>query len=457
MHYAMFNESYPPQTDGVAQTTRNYAVWLNRKHGECCVVAPQHALATGHEHDEEFPVIRFASMPLFVVKEYSLGLPQIAFRTSQRLDSFPLDIVHAHCPFASGTLALKTAVKKDIPLVATFHTKFAEDFAQRLKMENAGKIAAKYTAKFFAQADEAWAVNSSTAKTLQEYGYRGHITVMPNGCDLEPLERTADNRRRVLDKYSLPDRPVLLFVGRVVEQKNVPFLLKSLGILKQSTDFSLLVVGDGEGVAPYQKLAHELGIADRVKFAGAIRQREPLRSVYAAADLFVLPSIYDNAPLVVREAAACGCPSALITGSNAAEGIEHGINGFTSELDPAAYAALLGNALTNPGLLRAAGENARQTVYVSWESIVDRVAVEYNRIITEYKDKKAAEKGRRRRYSIPTALAREILNKQVVRLRFTRKNLNRLAHRRVTLLQLKNAQTIEKLRVELKKRKLIRK
>lgn len=63
MYYAMFNESYPPQTDGVAQTTRNYAVWLNRKHGQCCAIAPQHALA-GNAAKEDFPVIRFISMPL---------------------------------------------------------------------------------------------------------------------------------------------------------------------------------------------------------------------------------------------------------------------------------------------------------------------------------------------------------------------------------------------------------
>jgi hypothetical protein len=141
MYYAQFNDSYPPQTDGVAQTMRNYAVWLNKMQDTtCCVVTPQHRLA---DDRELFPVIRFISVPLPLAKEYNLGLPEIAFRTTVRLDSLPLDLVHAHCPFASGTLALMTARKKNIPMVATFHTKFADDFAQRLKMENAGKIAAK--------------------------------------------------------------------------------------------------------------------------------------------------------------------------------------------------------------------------------------------------------------------------------------------------------------------------
>ena len=220
MYYAQFNDSFPPVTDGVAQAMLNYALWLNRKHATCCAVTPQHPMADDHE---EFQVIRFASMPMLIEKEYMLGLPEIAFKSAHILESLPLNLVHAHCPFASGTLAMMTARKKNIPLVATFHSKYADDFTQRLKTENAGKLAAWYTARFYSEADEVWAVNNSTARTLQEYGYRGPVTVMPNGCDFEPMERTGENRRKILSRFALEDKPLLLFVGRLVEQKNVGF------------------------------------------------------------------------------------------------------------------------------------------------------------------------------------------------------------------------------------------
>lgn len=446
MYYAQFNDSFPPLTDGVAQTVRNYALWLNRKYGSCCVVTPQHPLADDHE---EFQVMRFVSMPLFVVKDYKLGLPDIAFKTFHRLDTLPLDIVHSHCPFASGSLALMIARKKNVPLVATFHTKFADDFAQRLKMEKAGEIAAKYTAKYFSQADEVWAVNAASAQTLQEYGYRGPVTVMPNGCDFVPLQRTPENRQKVLKQFRLQDRPLLLFVGRIVEQKNISFLLNSLGILAKTTDFSALLVGDGEGLPAYQKQAKVLGIADRVKFPGTMRDRELLRRVYAAADLFVLPSVYDNAPLVVREAASCGCPSALIEGTNAAEGITDGVNGFTAKLDPASYAGMIGNVLSNPGLLRAAGDSARETVYVSWEGIIDRVASEYGRVIAEYKDKKAVLSKKRRYVSIPAVFARELINRQTVRIKFTAKNLDRQSKQRTAEMQRRNKRRIREFKSRL--------
>jgi 1,2-diacylglycerol 3-alpha-glucosyltransferase len=443
MYYGQFNDSYPPQTDGVAQTMRNYAVWLNKMPDtKCCVVTPQHIKA---DDKEAFPVIRFISMPLLLVKEYNLGLPEIAFRTTVKLGSLPLNLVHAHCPFASGTLALMTARKKNIPLVATFHTKFADDFAQRLKMENAGKIAARYTATYFSQADEVWAVNSSSARTLAQYGYRGAVTVMPNGCDFAPMERTPAIRKLVLDHFQLPDKPLLLFVGRVVEQKNIGFLLKSFSQIK-GVDCNLLLVGDGESFPHYHKMVAELGITNRVKFAGVIRDRSMLRNIYASADIFTLPSVYDNAPLVVREAASCGCPSALIAGSDAAEGVVDGKNGFTAALDTAAYAKALENALKNPDLIRSTGEDARKTVYVSWESVVHRAAGEYQRIISTYNEAQAIAQGRRRYYSIPVTIAQEIFNKQAVRVRFTTKRVNRIAKLKTLDIQKKTIVKIKDMR-----------
>ncbi len=442
MYFAEFNDSFPPQTDGVAQTTRNYAYWLNKKHAPTCVVAP----AFNNVRDrEEFPVIRFISMPLFLDKDYKLGLPEIAFRTSRRLDELPLSLVHAHCPFMSGTLALQTARKQGIPLVATFHTKFADDFAQRVKIENAYKLAAGYTAKFFAQADAVWTVNHASAETLREYGYRGPVTIMPNGCDFAPHERSAENRAAILQQYGLEDVPLLLFVGRVVEQKNIGFLLESLALIRGEARFHLLIVGDGEGMPHFRKKVTELGLQHEVRFAGAVRDRVLLQNIYAAADLFTFPSVYDTDGLVKREAASCGCPSALIEGSNAAEGIVDGFDGFTTPLDRNAYAALLLNCIRNPELLVRVGLQSRDSVYVSWETVVDRAYEEYKNIIANYDQKKAYAQGKRH-YSVPLAVAYEIYSKQAVRVKFTTRAINREARHRTVVIQKAAIHNIRRLR-----------
>ena len=74
-------------------------------------------------------------------------------------------------------------------------------------------------------------------------------------------------------------------------------------------------------------------------FTGFVGDREEILSLYRRADLLVFPSVYDNAPMVVREAAAMGTPALLVRGSCSAEGVTHGDNGFLCEADPASIAS----------------------------------------------------------------------------------------------------------------------
>ena len=68
-----------------------------------------------------------------------------------------------------------------------------------------------------------------------------------------------------------------------------------------------------------------------MNFVGRISDREVLQGLYLSADLLFFPSVYDNSPLVVREAASMGVPSLLTVGSNAAEAVRKDISGFTAE------------------------------------------------------------------------------------------------------------------------------
>lgn len=84
---------------------------------------------------------------------------------------------------------------------------------------------------------------------------------------------------------------------------------------------------------------------------GSITERERLKLYYAAADLFLFPSLYDNAPLVVREAAALHTPSLLIKGSTSAEVIHDSVNGFLSDNSVTAYASRISQLLETPQLI----------------------------------------------------------------------------------------------------------
>jgi len=125
--------------------------------------------------------------------------------------------------------------------------------------------------------------------------------------------------------------PVVLFVGSDYERKGLPALLAAFARWPQDKA-ELWVVGYDKQQAAMQQRAERLGIAGRVRFFGA---QKDVRPFYGAADLFVLPTLYDPFPNAALEALACGLPVVTTTSCGAAELITEA-NGAAS--DDAVYA-----------------------------------------------------------------------------------------------------------------------
>jgi len=152
--------------------------------------------------------------------------------------------------------------------------------------------------------------------------------------------------------------------------------LETLGALSEM-DFTAYFVGQGYAALQLELLSGRLGIAEKVRFTGVIHDRQLLMRYYAAADLFLFPSLYDNAPLVVREAAAMGTPSLLVEGSTAAEIICDGVNGFLTKNNKEAMAVKIRQIISNRQLLKDVGHIASKTVANSWEHIIGMVQQRY--------------------------------------------------------------------------------
>lgn len=149
--------------------------------------------------------------------------------------------------------------------------------------------------------------------------------------------------------------------------------------------FKMLFVGEGYACKDMKKMVKQTQLTDQVKFLGLITDRDELRYVYALADLFVFPSLYDNSPLVIQEAAAYDVPSIMVRGSSSAEGITDKVNGFLIENSSEALASLVMEIMKYPEVIRLAGEGARKSIYRNWEFIADDVYHRYLEIINNYK------------------------------------------------------------------------
>lgn len=392
MKIAITGESFAPQCDGVAVCIQNYAKIINENYGTSYVIVPTEE--TRDVSSFPYEIIEYPASKPIIADQYKIGLP-ITYKLNKKLNEIPVDIIHSHSPFVSGILAFSVAKKRGLPHITTFHSKFKDDVNQRLKFnfELPGELVARYVAAFYDRCDYVWAVSSGTASTLKEYGYKGDIFVMPNGCDMPVTHMDANVRNDIAQEYDLnPDKPILLFVGRITYTKNIHLIVKALGALKRrDREFSMLFVGGGEDMEKIKALVSDQGLECCVKFAGKVMDRHKLRNIYASSDLFVFPSVYDNAPLVVREAAACGCASLLIKGSNSAEGVINGENGILTAEHVADIALGIDDAL-NKYNLEEMGRKARETIYVSWDDVLKKVTDEYSRIIEDWNATKHKKK-----------------------------------------------------------------
>lgn len=374
----LFNDCFPPIMDGVSLTTQNYAYWLNRKAGNVCVVTPKSPDAVD---EEEYPIYRYSSIPIPMRKPYRLGFPRIDWPFHERIRKLSFDLVHAHCPFSSGGLALKIAREQRIPIVATFHSKYRADFERAIPSRLVVDYLIRKVIRFYEAADEVWIPQAAVEETLREYGYRGPVEVVDNGNDFageQAVDHIREEARRALGIR--PGQAVFLFVGQHIWEKNLAFLLDALARLGD-VPFRMYFIGSGYAAADLRQRATLLGLDDKVTFVGTIVERSVLKRYYAAADLFLFPSLYDNAPLVVREAAALHTPSVLLRNSTASEIISDSVNGFLSEGSVEAYAARLRQVLQVPLLMKHVGEEASRTIARSWQNVAEEVYDRYTSLI----------------------------------------------------------------------------
>ncbi|MBQ7531030.1 MAG: glycosyltransferase [Paludibacteraceae bacterium] len=384
----LFNDNFPPVLDGVALTVQNYAYWLHQKGHNVSVITPYAPGAGEVIKEASYPVYRFTSIPIPFRHPYRFGMPYFSPIFLQEWQNMKFDLVHAHCPFTTATLARSAAKSQHIPLVATFHSKYRQDFEHNVPSKDIVDMMVKRVVRFYEKADEVWIPQAAVEPTLREYGYKGAVTVVENGNDFStPVEQIKVMRKQMREELGLEqDELMLLFVGQHIWEKNIGFILDSLALIRD-LPFQLFMVGTGYAVHDIRTKIKQLGLAAKVTMLGNIHDRERLKRIDAAADLFLFPSLYDNAPLVVREAAAMHTPALMLQDSTAAEVIQPDKNGFLTPNDTQAYADRIRFLMQQPELLERVGQNASKTIARSWEDVMDEVILRYRDIKESYKIK----------------------------------------------------------------------
>jgi glycosyltransferase involved in cell wall biosynthesis len=355
MRIGMMADGYKPHVSGVT----NY-IALNKNHLE----------KMGHEvfvftfgdvdfADDENNVIRSPGLPLLDTGFY------INLRHSQPARRLlgTMDVVHAHHPFLSGSLALRYCRPRGIPIAFTNHTRYdlyAQAYLPVLADVIGETTMATYLPVFCRHCDLVIAPSAGMRDVLVRFGVDSPVEVVPNGVDLRPFRQPVNPLQRSDYGFTAED-VILIYVGRLGPEKNLSFLLRSFAGAYQAFDhISLFIVGDGPEREILQDNIHHAHLENRVHFTG-LAPYDQLPRYLAMADAFVTASVTEVHPLSVIEAMASGLPVLGIQSPGVGDTVEDGVTGLLApEADLAAFTAKMVRMVTQHEQRKTMAKNAYQ-------------------------------------------------------------------------------------------------
>lgn len=382
-------DSFFPMVDGVTMVMDNYAKRLI-KYANVIVFVPEYVNQKYDDSKLPYKVVRCKSLDIPFL-DYEMPIPKLDKNFKDQLKDYDLDIVHIHSPFMMGELGISYARKHNIPVVATMHSQFKQDFKRAVKSDKMATALNKIPIHTFNKCDECWAVNAEVARIFHEdYGYKTKPKVMNNATEMLPVKDIEKAKNVINEKHNiLPDEKVLLFVGRINKLKNIMFIANTIKyikeIIKPKYKFRMLFVGSGQDEEELKEKIKENNIEDVVTMCGRVINRELLASYYARADLFIFPSLYDASSIVQIEAASQHTPVVFIKGSATSCMIKDKVNGFLSENNIKDFAEVINTALTNDELYKKVSTNCYNQLYKNWDDVIEEVYNNYLRLIENHK------------------------------------------------------------------------
>ncbi|MBE2295915.1 MAG: glycosyltransferase family 1 protein [Phycisphaerales bacterium] len=366
LRIAIVTETYRPEVNGVAITIgRLVDGLLARGHTVQLFRPRQHSHDTPSQNGtlEEWPVAG-ASLPCY--REMRMGFPAKRLLL-ERWRQTPPDVVHIITEGPLGHSALAVAHRLDLPVFSDFHTNF-HAYSRHYGLGLLARPIVAYLRRFHNQSDRTLVPTEELATELHALGFR-KLQVLARGVDT----RLFDPARRDLALRQSwganPTDPVVLYVGRLAAEKNLPLVLaayRALRTLRPAT--RLVLVGDGPLAARLHARHPE------IIFSGT-RTGVDLARHYASADLFLFPSLTETFGNVTLEAMASGLAVVAFDYAAAHRHIVHGESGLLVLCgDKAAFIESATRLINDCVLRENLKQSARQAVLeFDWECIWQRL------------------------------------------------------------------------------------
>lgn len=362
MRIALVTETFPPEVNGVALTIERSVRHMRRSGHDVMLVRPR--------QDGELPERGLSQwlahgMRIPMYPELRIGLAS-STAMCRAFEQFDADLVHVATQGPLGHAAVSAASHQGIAVTSDFRTNF-HIYCQHYGLGFASASVMRYLRKFHNRTAATFVPCQLLRSELQAHGFE-RVEVLGRGVDshlFTPQRRSLALRR---SWGAGADDPVLLYVGRLATEKNVPLALDAFAAARaQAPGARMVVVGEG----PLRRVLQQSHPG--VHFAGLLRG-EALATHYASADVFLFPSLSETFGNVTLEALASGLCVVAFAAAAAGELVRDGCNGLlVPRGDRDAFISAACASARNTAQFAALRQQARKTALASdWEPLLLR-------------------------------------------------------------------------------------
>jgi 1,2-diacylglycerol 3-alpha-glucosyltransferase len=329
MRILFVSDTYYPHLNGVYYFVCRIAPLLQRNGHTVAVVAPSETMRFTRKVIDDIEVLGVPSLPVVLYPKVRVPIRfLLRSRIRALLDEFAPDVIHIQDHFLLGRTVVKVNKRTAIPIVGTNHfmpenlTALVRTYRWKKRLERL------LWSRFSSVYDQLMLVTTptETAARLIRPLLKAEVVAISSGIELKQFEPRQDGGR-IRSRYAIPDKPVLLFVGRLDPEKKLDEVLDAVAIAMRQTEFCLVVVGKGIQQPALERRAATLRITENVIFTGFVPE-EDLPKIYHLSQCFIIASIAELLSLATLQAMASGLPVIAARAGALEELVHHRANGL---------------------------------------------------------------------------------------------------------------------------------
>ena len=396
MKILMLTWEYPPRVvGGISRVVHDLSHRMIKDGHEVTVVTYRDGNTPYYENDKGVDVYRVDNYMIhpnnFIDWIMQMNFNMIA-KATELMNKQKYDVIHAHDWLVSyAAKTLKHAF--DVPVVATIHA------------TESGRNSGIHDETQRYINDSEWLLTYEASEVIVNSNFMKNdiqrlfglpfekINVIPNGINLNNftgIERDYDFRRQ----YAMDNEKIILYVGRLVYEKGIQYLIGAMPkILNNYHDAKLVICGRGGMMDELKQEAHNLGIDNKVYFAGYCDSKK-VQKMYKCADVAVFPSTYEPFGIVALEGMLSGTPTVVSDVGGLNEIVEHGVTGMKSYAGNSnSIADSVLALLFDPKLCDTVSKNAVKKVkeLYNWNKIAQDTYSVYEQAVGQSEAEKAKE------------------------------------------------------------------